>query len=622
MKLQLFTILLVAFMATNQLFAKAPIKFGKVSQEELEMTFYDLDSSAAAVVLCDYGVFNRQDYSFTRIVRIKILKKEGLYLASDIYPGAEKTEIKGKTFTLENGEVVETKLKGESIFRERVYEDYFRLRVAMPNVKVGSVFDIQFRQSWPPSAWYFQREIPVKWSELIMPQMEYFDMQKKFTGYEKLYISESSRWVAKDMPAFKKEPYINSVKNYITKFDIEMRNIAIPGVYYKEFATDWDAVARRLEEYEYFGGNINAALYLRDIAKSIEEKYSSNTDKLEAAYEAVKKNIKWNNSENLFCTNSMLGKPLNEGVGNSAEINIILLNLLKKLDIMAYPVILSTRNNGMLSPFFASINKLNYVIVYAKAGEQEYFIDATEEDLPLGMLPRRCLNGIGQMLIGQTAKLVNIEPTQIEKRTEMLSLTLNDDYTLTGTFSSKREGYDAFDVRTNYKRFNGLEEYVDNLEDSYSNIKLRNFQIDNLDSLNEVVTQKSDVEIENMVFEMDGNIYLNPLLHLQMDENPFKLEERQYPVDFTTPKTVFYNISISLPEGLSIQEIPQPMRMALPEKSAIVTYSIQSIGNKINIIYKLDIKKSVFYANEYKLLKEFYSQIIEKHAEPIVIKKS
>lgn len=622
MKSHFLSLTVVVLLSTAQLLAKAPIKFGKVSIEELQMTHYDLDSSAAAVVLCDYGYFNLQDYSFTRTVRIKILKKEGLYLADDIYPGAEKTEIKGKTFTLENGEIVETKLKRESTFRERVTEDYYRLRVAMPNVKVGSVFDIEFTQSFPPPVWYFQKEIPVKWSELIMPQSRYFDMKRKFTGYETLYINSSNRWVAKDMPAFKKEPYINSVDNYITKFDIEMKSIAIPGVYYKEYATNWNAVARRLGESDYFGGNINAALYLREIAKSIEEKSSSDIEKLEYAYEAIKENVKWNKSRNLYCTYSTLGKSFSEGIGNSADINIILINLLKKLDIMAHPVILSTRDNGLLSTFSASMNKLNYVIVYAKIGEKEFFIDATEEDLPLGMLPRRCLNGIGQMIIGETAKLVYIKPDEIDKTTEMLILDLKDDNSLSGTYVSKREGYDAFDTRTNYKSFNGLDEFVDNIEDSYSSLKLKNYKIENIDNLDQAVKETCEIEIQNMAFEMDGNIYLNPLLHLQMAENPFKLEERQYPVDFTVPKTIFYNLTINLPEGYRVQEVPQPMRMGLPEQSAIVTYNIQAIGNKINIVYKLDVRKPVFYANEYKLLKEFYSQIIEKHSEPVIIKKS
>ncbi|PLX23356.1 MAG: hypothetical protein C0597_01220, partial [Marinilabiliales bacterium] len=61
---------------------KDPIKFGKVTIEELKMTKYDLDTTAEAVVLCDYGVFDNQAFEFTRVCRIKIFKKDGLRFAN------------------------------------------------------------------------------------------------------------------------------------------------------------------------------------------------------------------------------------------------------------------------------------------------------------------------------------------------------------------------------------------------------------------------------------------------------------------------------------------------------------------------------------------------------------
>ncbi|HBO74555.1 MAG TPA: hypothetical protein DD653_07700 [Marinilabiliales bacterium] len=62
MKLNLNSIVLVAFflltITSNAFASKEPIKFGKVSKEELEMSIYSKDSSAPAVILCDYGYWN------------------------------------------------------------------------------------------------------------------------------------------------------------------------------------------------------------------------------------------------------------------------------------------------------------------------------------------------------------------------------------------------------------------------------------------------------------------------------------------------------------------------------------------------------------------------------------
>ncbi|WP_421919688.1 hypothetical protein [Marinifilum sp.] len=48
--------LLILFASKQCVAAKAPIKFGKVTKDELLMNRYDKDTSAIAVYLCDYGV--------------------------------------------------------------------------------------------------------------------------------------------------------------------------------------------------------------------------------------------------------------------------------------------------------------------------------------------------------------------------------------------------------------------------------------------------------------------------------------------------------------------------------------------------------------------------------------
>ena len=75
------TVLVVAYSQ------KPPLKFGDVSIDEVKMTHCAADSSAAAVILFDYGVtrlnytlsINRFILEFDRITRIKILKKEAIH---------------------------------------------------------------------------------------------------------------------------------------------------------------------------------------------------------------------------------------------------------------------------------------------------------------------------------------------------------------------------------------------------------------------------------------------------------------------------------------------------------------------------------------------------------------
>ena len=77
---------MVLFTIGDSFCQKAPVTYGKVPLEDLKMTVYDSDTTAPAVVLCDYGFFDKERFDFvTRLLRIKILRKEGFPYADAKY---------------------------------------------------------------------------------------------------------------------------------------------------------------------------------------------------------------------------------------------------------------------------------------------------------------------------------------------------------------------------------------------------------------------------------------------------------------------------------------------------------------------------------------------------------
>src|SRR5688572_32323941 len=107
MKKLLATVFFVTSFCLCSLSQKAPLKFGDASIEDLKMTRFEKDTSAAAVVLTDYGVskieYNQSSgwfkVNFDRITRIKILKKDGYSFADfevDLYhTGDAKEKMSG-----------------------------------------------------------------------------------------------------------------------------------------------------------------------------------------------------------------------------------------------------------------------------------------------------------------------------------------------------------------------------------------------------------------------------------------------------------------------------------------------------------------------------------------------
>jgi len=617
--------LLFVFALQSGFSQKAPIKFGKVSMEEMKMTVYEPDTSAAAVVLCDYGYFSSITYDFTRVIRYKILKKEGLYLASSIFPGTEKAVIQGVTYNLVDGKIVEDKLKNESIFKERVTEDYYRMRVAMPNVKVGSVFDVTYSHFLIPYYWYFQQKIPVKWSELVLEPITYITFRKTLTGDIPFFIHTDSRWVTKDVPAFKDEPFTTSSENYIGKFEFNIQEVFFPGngyyrTYYKAYTTDWNAVAKILSKDTYFGLAISVGLFLSDAKKEIQGKYHTDLEKMQAACEYIKR-VKWSNESSAFTSSPTLAIKFKEKSGNSADINLMLVELLRKLGINAEPVVLSTRENGILSRVYPSLIKLNYVIATATIGENVYLLDATEELMPAGMLPERCMNYNGRKLIDDVAWSIDLITDKKEKETAFYTMDLDTDLVFTGKIKFSRNEYSAFNFRKKYERHNGQQEYIENMEKNYPGLSVKEMTIENLDSIYLPIKDQYSVRIKNAVDIIDSLLYINPMFDLKMTETPFIIDERKYPIVYPYKIEKLFVATINIPEGYSVKTLPASVIVKMPDNSAFFKYSVTNLGNTINITYKFNIDKLEFSPLEYSDLRELYNQIIKKHSEPVILKR-
>ncbi len=610
-------ILIVLFCITFRMSGqKAPIKFGDVSLEDLQMVTYPADTSAPAVILCDYGYFNTTNAQFTRIQRIKILRKEGYYWANSGYPCSANTQIRGVTTNLENGKIVTNKLKNESIFKDRITENRYVMRVAMPNVKVGSVIDIQFSFIGIMAQWKFQDLIPVRYSELVLPNTTDVRFKYNFFGYEPLFFSSPTRWIAKDMPSFKVEPYMSSIENYETKLEFDILEIGVHSI-----SSSWEVISNLLMMENNFGVAIKTSGYLNELAKSIKNSKGTPEEMLKTAYDTIKKTVKWNEKESIVASSPSLNFPYRMKIGNSADINLILLQLLKKLDFDAVPIAMSTRENGLLSTFSPSIEKLNYVIVQVKVGGKTFLLDASESQLPYNLIPLRCLNGSGRIVDEINSTLVNLVTSYKEKDFTTYHLKLKEDESLEGDIMVRRLDYSAFDFRKKYRTFNSPDEYLEDFKKDKIGLQINESKIENIDSIYLPVVEDYSVKMTDQVNEIGNEVYINPLFYNQLKENPFKTDKRNYPVDYGYNIEKSTTIILEIPENYELSALPAPVTIKLPANAGSLTYMSGQSGNIINIKSVFTINKSLFLPSEYKVLKEFYNQVIKKQSEPIVLKR-
>ncbi len=166
--------LLVLFIGSTFLLSgKPPSKYGDVSKEMLKMKKYPKDSSAKAVVIFDYGRFDADQFTFQRHLRVKIFHKDAYHRATRTIRAKSKFRVKGCTYNLDDGKIKSHKLKNKHMYTVNVTNGQNEMRVALPNVKEGSIFELQYVLKMQiPRKWQFQRQIFVMRSELIFPQNE------------------------------------------------------------------------------------------------------------------------------------------------------------------------------------------------------------------------------------------------------------------------------------------------------------------------------------------------------------------------------------------------------------------------------------------------------------------
>lgn len=599
----------------------APARYGKIDMADLEMKVYAPDTTAEAVVLCDYGFFNPSTFDFQRLLRIKVLKKEGSHYVNNVAYINGLGAIKGITYNLVDGEIVETKLRNESIFKEEVREGRYRYRVTMPDVRVGSIVDINYSFPLLPGDWLFQNVIPVRWSELRIPNTPNVTFQKISYGFQPLYISESNRWVGKDMPALRTEPYVNSLFNYLTRMEIELSSYDFPGYASLYLTSSWEAVNKFLLDNKYFGVAMGMGLFLIDDAKKIKALNLSDQDKMKAACDSIKAKMKWNQVESLYTT-ADLAFVYRKGSGNSADVNLILVQLLKKLDFDAFPVALSTRENGIVSPAFPTIDKLNYVIAGVKYKDKTYYFDATEPCLPAGMLPFRALNGRGRTIDPDLAEWVDLAPENGQQETVYCIMKLDESGTIKGTITYTDNSYQAYYLRKDLKAHNSQDEHIREMESNFPGLTIESYTFENIDSIYKPVKEIYEVTLNGYADILGNMISVSPMLIEKMEDNPFKMEYRKYPIDYGHAIRNRFILNIEIPDGYQVSEIPKGINMVLPDKSGRFTYNTSVSNNNIQLMSNFDINKTVFTEGEYLIVKEFYNQIITKHKEVILLKKT
>jgi len=671
MRINFLFVLLISISVTT--FAQ-DFRYGKVSVEELQEQQHPLEPDADAAILYKEVIsYVRRDGDegykvyYEIFERIKIYNNKGFDWATreiKLHKSSKDKDIlrqdKAAVYNLENGKVVSERLRNDGKFKEERSRYTDVVKFTLPGIKEGSVIEYSYIVASPfvmhVDEFKLQHDIPVNEVYVRFTTPEAFTYKTHQKGWLQIPIKEQVKsttasgtysvstdtWSRgkragavsrthlemekekvtevsmSNVPSLKDEPYASNIHNYQSAVKFELSNVLFPNSPMQNFTIDWEGVAKQTYDNAFFGAELKKSGYFRKDIDVLLSGIVAADEKMIRIYEYVKQRMNWNGYTSQF-TDLGVATAYKDQVGSIADINLMLTAMLSYAGLEAYPVLLSTKSNGI--PFFPTSNGFNYVIATAKVNGNFVLLDATDKNLTPNMLKDYTINWQGRIIrkdgASQWISLYGKEKSRINT---MMQVEILDSFNINGNVRKQYTEHFAFNYRSRYKDV-VIDDIIKNIE-SNSGIVVSELEHQNMADPYKPLMETYEVYAQDQVEAIGDKIYFSPLFFFTTKENPFKSEERNFPVDYSYPWETKYMVNIKIPDGYEIEFLPENMNVVMPDGLGEFKYLISGNGQQIQVSVQQNINESLIQTNLYVDLKEIYQHMVDKVNEKVVLVKT
>lgn len=596
---------------------------------------------------------DRTPLIFDYHVKIKIFNRRGFDHGNIVIP-VYKTDndrfetvsnIRAVTISTDlNGNVIKTPLDLKKVYKENKNRHWDHVKFAMPNVSDGCVVEYSYQLESPYifnfRGWVFQWDIPKIYSEYIAHIPAVYNYNATLRGGQQLTSNKAElekdcftpggglkadcsrlSYIMENIPALVEEDYMTAASNFRSALNFELADYTDYRGYKHKVTQDWKDIDYELKKEVSFGAQIRKTDLFKTQLTPVLQGATDDLSKAKAVYAYIQKWYKWNNIRSCY-SDEGIKKALENHTGNCADINLSLLAALGAAGLDADAVLLSTRDNGVINKLYPVVSDFNYVVAKVNIGESSYFLDATDPLLPFGLLPVRCINDQGRVVnLSRPSYWIDLKASQKESKVYSLNLKLSETGKISGKITGFSRGYEAYNKRVAIGKFNSVEEYVENLDEKMPRIKILKASISNIDSLENPLVETYDVEIDAYDNLHKDQFSFNPYFMNPLQENPFKLNDRSYPVDWGAPSDTRISVVLEYPESYEVVSKPADIGLALPEGGGRYIAGVEQTGNQLAVSQMTQLNKSVYLAHEYPALKELFNKMVQTQKAEVIFRK-
>lgn len=595
---------------------------------------YDSFPDSEAIILVDKG-FLTLTYGEMRLfysAKIHILKEKGRDYGqvSLAYP-SKKGEINIKlanSFNInEAGEIEKSSLQEAKIIREEVNDDYTNIRFNLPNVRVGTIIHYVYEKKITNPyrfSWRFQNDVPTLESTFKLNCGSSMAYSLAFLGplASKLESLPNDEYRMKNIPAKKEEPFVPNEGNYEPHIRIEFSSRTAQGAFSQSFfQRGWEFFGEKFRTLPFF---VDPGKKSRFVAKKVRELCQDLEDpelKAREIYRFVQSNIRWDKEDNIIPSQSPFEVLITQ-TGNIAEINVLLFHMLRMAEVEVSPALVGTRDHSAMIPDFYIASQFNNLLVTCRFGEKEYALDATDPYRPFGLLSTRQLNGIYLVMAstGTEWKYISLPIPSTEVVRGIL--TIDTTGRLTGTVTFTHRGYSAVKARTILAKRETKDYWNWRMDQNFDQSWISESHVMGVTDPDSQITVSARLDIPDFAMRAGDYLYLQPIFVDRLLENPFKDSTRLYPIDFPYPFASETRISYLVPDGYSLEDLPDNTKVILPEGDMSFVYITEDLGIGYSILNQLILKETFYETEEYGSVKQIYDEMIERHGQQLILKKT
>ncbi|MDZ7720924.1 MAG: hypothetical protein U5K72_19045 [Balneolaceae bacterium] len=416
-----------------------------------------------------------------------------------------------------------------------------------------------------------------------------------------LYIQE---WSAEDIPSVDVSSYISSIDDIRAQIKFQISEFGIPR---QPLENSWEFVAaqflrnrnpyEKIEPYDEF----------KRMGEEIASSLNSIVEVQDSVYQFVNSTVQFNGVNSVYAEGDLY-HVLEEELANQAEINLVLLSMLRGAGIDAKPMFLSGREFGRIDKSFPSVFQFNRLLIFSEIDGEQYFMDASYPVSLPNLIPIESYNSQGMVLTNDSYRWVDISPEQSVFDLDIdIRASLSMDGTLNGRLTAQTRGYPSQNIREELQSGSLPAEIIKQIFfEVYSEAEMSNSNLKINEQNRNMVDVMTDFEIPEYAASFREGIEFRPMVVGYLFRNPFESTERRVPITLDAPEKLSIHYTVDLPDGFEVDAMGETRATSL--QGAALREEYISEGNRVEYSFDIDISRKEFPADVYSQLRRIYER--------------